>query len=80
MNTIEEMKVYAKERNEALLSLDREKILAFGEKWGVALPDDELIFWATVHKCIYHTASAIDEQRANSEAWLKLYGFTTDIY
>ena len=46
------MEDFIKERNEALLSLDREKILAYGKKYNVKFPEDEKIFWVGVHKAI----------------------------
>ena len=46
------MEDFIKERNEALLSLDKEKILAYGKKYNVKFPENEKIFWAGVHKAI----------------------------
>ena len=72
-------KRYAKERNRAFLSLDEKKIRAFCKKWNVSVPTDERAFWAGVHKVIFHTTAATPEQRANSAAWLKEHGFSTEI-
>ena len=35
------MEDFIKERNEALLSLDKEKILAYGKKYNVKFPENE---------------------------------------
>ena len=44
------IKKFLKERNEALLSLDKNKITKTLIKYGVEIPEDEQIFWAGVHK------------------------------
>lgn len=74
------MNKYAKERNRAFLSLDEKKIRAFCKKWGLAIPQNERAFWAGVHKVIYHTTAATAEQKANSAAWLREHGFSTEIH
>ena len=38
-----------KERDEAMLSLDKDKILDYCIKYGVTVPCDEITFWAGVH-------------------------------
>ena len=38
------MEDFIKERNEALLSLDKEKILAYGKKYNVKFPENEKYF------------------------------------
>lgn len=73
------LKEYAKERDAALLSLDKEKIVAHSKKWGIKLPSSDLALWAGVHKAILFTNSATPEQRECSEAWLIKHGFPTTI-
>lgn len=46
------MNDFAKERNEALTSLDKEKIMAYCNKYGITMPKNETIFWIAVHKSI----------------------------
>ena len=70
---------FIKDRDEALLSLDKEKILAYCRKYGIAMPKDELAFWAGVHKSILHINSATDEQKQRSCEWLTNHGFSTDL-
>jgi len=43
---------FEKERNEALFSLDRQKIEAYLRKRGKAVPENDIVFWASVYKCI----------------------------
>lgn len=66
---------FVKERDEALLSLDKAKILAYAEKYDVRFPKNELVFWASVHKSILAINSADEAQKAKSKAWLLKHGF-----
>ena len=70
---------FIKDRNEALLSLDKEKIIAYFRKCYIVMPKDELAFWASVHKSILHINSATDEQKQRSREWLTNHGFSTDL-
>lgn len=74
------IKQFIKERDEALLSLDKEKITKFAKKHGVPIPKDETAFWAGVHKAIWNLNSANAEQKLNSMMWLTNHGFSPDIY
>ena len=83
-----EMAEYVKERNEALFSLDKERILAFTRKYGTeTLEDDdddedydeEEVFWCGVHIMICHITGAPLELRLRSERWLVERGYTTYI-
>lgn len=74
------MEDFIKERNEALLSLDRERILAYGKKYNVKFPEDEKIFWAGVHKAICSlylipVNKITKSQYEKSKEWLKENGF-----
>lgn len=44
-----DLKDFVKERNEALFSLDEEKIRAYAKKHDVPLPQSELAFWKGVY-------------------------------
>lgn len=64
---------FAVERNAALLSLDKEKILAYGQKWGVnfaKVPGDEEGFWASVHKARTAIPALPMAARVLSKRWL----------
>lgn len=70
---------FIKERNEALLSLDKKNIIAYCKKYGVEVTSDEKIFWAGIHKAILQIKSITPEQRERSEKWLQEHGFKTNI-
>lgn len=73
---------FAKERNEALLTLDRETILAHMKKWGSYQQllrmgmdmENETLFWFTVHKGITANTGLPKEFRMKSKQWLELRG------
>ena len=73
------IKRYVKERDEAFLSLDKEKIRAFCKKYVIVLPQNELAFWAGVHKVIVNINSATFEQKKKSYEWLIEHGFSPEI-
>lgn len=64
------------ERDKALLSLDRLKILRYMKKW--ATPDefkylvevDDKTFWARVHKARRHCTTLSEATRNESKQWL----------
>lgn len=70
---------YVKDRDAALLSLDKDKILQFMRKYAVPCPKNDTVFWAMVHKCICHINSATDDQKQASAKWLRDHGLTTDV-
>lgn len=70
---------FVKERDEALLSLDKERILKFTRKYGVQLPTTDKGFWGGVHKAILHLESATDEQKEYSKQWLLQNNFKLEI-
>ena len=45
---------FVKERNEALFSLDRERIEAYFRKQGAEMPKEDIVFWL-----VFTNASAI---------------------
>lgn len=70
---------FKRERDEALLSLDKEKILRFCEKYQVPMPNNDLSFWAGIHKSIYLLKTATPEQKEFSKNWLISRGFNPGI-
>ena len=74
-----DMKAFVKDRDTALLSLDKAKILAYMKKYKIKPPENEMIFWAGVHKAILYMNAATEEQKRKSANWLIDHGFKTDI-
>ena len=70
---------FVKERNEALLSLDRDKIERYAKKYGITVPDSEEAFWWGVHKAICHITDIPFEVRQKSADWLFEHGSTPEI-
>jgi hypothetical protein len=66
-----EISQFNKERNEALLSMEEQKIRDMVRKWNrTEMPSDMNIFWATVHKAITGAMSLPIEFRRKSKQWL----------
>ena len=75
-----DMSKFIKERDEALLSLDKLKIMSYMKNYGVQFnPSNKTVFWAGVHKAILGIRSSTPEQRAKSADWLVSHGFTAEI-
>lgn len=75
---------FIKDRDDALLSLDRDKIEAYMEKYGVPSrasfglnPQDDIQFWAAVHKARTAITNFPSEEKKKSIDWLKARGFTS---
>lgn len=74
-----DIKDYIRKRDQAILSLDKEKICAFCKECRIHLPDNEEAFWAGVHKIIIHLNAAPFEQKLASYEWLVEHGFNPEI-
>lgn len=61
---------FLKERNKAILSLDKSKIIEYMKKYNIKIPDNEVVFWAGVHKAILNLNAATKEQKDDSYKWL----------
>lgn len=71
---------FIKERNKALLSLNKKKIIVYMKKYGITIPSNEKIFWAGVHKAICSLYFVEEnkitlEKYTKSANWLKENGF-----
>ncbi len=77
MDTKEKMKQFVKDRNKAILSLDKDKIMKYITKYNkdASIPSEEIVFWAGVHKAILGIISATEEQKEYSRKWLRENGF-----
>lgn len=70
---------FIKDRDAALFSMDKEKILAFCREYGVSMPSNDLVFWAGIHKAICTLATSSQAQKKISKKWLLDHGFSSDI-
>ena len=77
---------FIKERNEALLSLDENKIDAYMKKYNphCKKPKDKKVYWAGIHKAICNLYLVPDneitlEQFERSYNWLEKNGFSPEI-
>ncbi len=67
---------FKRERNEALLSMDEEKIRGMVRKWnGIEMQKNPASFWLSVHKAITGNKDLPLEFRNKSKAWLNERGF-----
>lgn len=72
----QQIRQFLKERKEALLSMDRTKILAYARKWGVKnMPQDEETFWIAIHKARTSATDLPIEERRKSKTWLSKRGY-----
>ena len=72
-------RAFIKERDEALLSLDRSKIEVYLRKYQIPIPQDDEVFWRGVHKAICAINSAPESAKKASEAWLREHGSSPDL-
>lgn len=70
---------FERERNAALFSLDRPAIERYLIKRGIPIPNDDVIFWAAIYKCICNVTSAPPEVVAQAKKWLYAHGMSEDI-
>lgn len=74
------MRTFLKDRDAAFSSMDKKKILAYCNKYGIDVPKDEEKFWAGVHKAVCSLFLNPDSiititQYNNSYNWLKEHGY-----
>jgi hypothetical protein len=68
--TLKKLNNFVKERDAALLSLDRGKILAYCRKYQVHIPSNEKVFWAAIHKAKIALKSFPESEKEISRKWL----------
>lgn len=69
----EDFDQFIKDRDEALLSLDKDKIVAYAKKYNVRMyfyDNNPEIFWTSVHKAITINNNLPYEFRLKSKKWL----------
>lgn len=75
-----DMKQFAQERDEALRSLDKEKIIAYCKKYNMNIPQDEKVLFAGVHKARLGIKNITLEEQMESAIWLLGNGFRLPTY
>lgn len=73
------MKEFTDERDAALLSLDKDKIVAHMKKWKIPFPDDDLVFWIAIHKARVALLTLPSEAVDFSLQWLKERNYAPEI-
>ena len=67
---------FKQDRNEAMLSKDKQTIIAFMNKYDIPVPRDE-VFWITIHKTITGITSLPRDFRVLSKSYLREAGFSS---
>ena len=68
------------ERNEALFSLDKNKIIAYLRKYNLPTEaSSDIVFWAGIYKAICNIKNAPEPIVEEARAWLNERGFSTTI-
>lgn len=74
---------WIRDRNEAFASKDKEKIIAYCNKYEIEIPENEEVFWAGVHKVICNLYMSYDgitlDSYNESYNWLERHGFKVEI-
>lgn len=78
MNYLQLLERSEEERNEALLSLDLNRIKVYCIKFGLFIPENDHIFLESVHKAILQVRDASMEQKEKSRRWLRENGVSLD--
>ena len=65
---------FIKDRNEALYSLNYEKIMEFYNKYSIEAPKDPQEFWRQVYKVILRQEKAPDAVKKVAQGWIKKNG------
>lgn len=83
--TDKEIKQWIKERDEAVLSFDIDKLKKFYIKWQGIIYDNDMqlppdnVLEISIRKMVIGTASATSEQVEQAKEWLKQRGFSWHI-
>ena len=79
-----EFKLWIKERDEAIRTLDVEKFKRFYDKWKakgvyvINLPSD-FVIEITLYKMLYNLGDATDEEKSKAKEWLESKGCSTEM-
>ena len=71
---------FLQERNEALFSLDKIKIMAYLRKYNLPTEaSSDVVFWAGIYKAICNIKNAPEPIVEEARTWLNEKGFSTTI-
>ena len=71
---------FVQERNEALFSLDKDRLKAYMRKYNLPVEDcSDDVFWASVYKAICNIKNAPEPIAEEARTWLNERGFRTTI-
>lgn len=80
MDQKEYFKQFIKDRNEAFFSFDKERILAFIDKYHLPMNrDNDRVFWGSVAKVIVNIKDAPKSAVKRAETLLKNLGFDNEL-
>ena len=80
MDQKEYFKQFIKDRNEALFSFDKERILAFIDKYHLpGYLDNDRVFWGAVAKAVVNIKDAPEDAVKRAETLLKNLGFDNEL-
>ena len=54
----------------AIMNLDKDKIIEICTKNNLTIPDDEISFWGAIHKARLYVPYATAKQKEESKKWL----------
>jgi len=64
-----------KQRDEAFISMDKDKILAYLKSQGAPAPSSEIVLWVAAHKTRLYLPCISAEEKEKSRIWLIENGF-----
>ena len=73
------LKIYNKDRDKAVLSLDIEAFKRFCKKWGNPTPPTDEIIEITMRKMACHITTLPDDFRAEAKKWLNDRGYSESL-
>ena len=73
-----DMKMFVKERNEALLTMDEKKLRNYIKKYSVHMPAKKIVFWAAIHKARLTVKEIPEAEKEISRQWLRENGFRAE--
>ena len=66
---------FLRDRDAALLSMNKKKIEEYAQSYSVSLPDNDALFWVMIHKARTGATSLPMTERAASKFWLTHFGY-----